>query len=66
MAHQISTRRRRLLDASRAAIVLVGAALAVLVALLLADGGAPLALAVIAASAGFVAFVGACRMVGQV
>jgi hypothetical protein len=64
MAHQISTRPRAL-DASRAAVVLVGAALAVLMALLLTDGGAPAALAITAAAAGFGAFVGACRMLGQ-
>ena len=64
MAHQSSTRHRSI-DPSRAALVLVGAAVAVLMALLLADGGAPAVLAVTAAVAGFGAFVGACRMLGQ-
>ena len=62
MAHPIATRRRRALDTSRAAVVLVGAAVAVLMALLMTDGGAPVTVAVLAAGAGFAAFVGAVRM----
>ena len=65
MAQQVPTRRSTF-DASRAALVLVGVAIAVLMALLLADGGAPVVLAVTAAVAGFGAFLGACRMLGQV
>lgn len=65
MVSQISTRPRRSIDASRTAVVLVGAAVALLMALLLADGGAPVVLAVASAVAGFGAFVGACRMLGR-
>lgn len=60
--HPISTRPRRPYDTSRVAMVLVGAAVAVLMALLLTDGGAPVAVAALAAAAGFGAFIGAVQM----
>jgi len=44
------------------AVALVGAAAAVLLGLLMSDGGAPVALCVIAGASAFVAVVGSWRM----
>lgn len=66
MISHSTPRLHRTIDASRAALILAGAAVAVLVGLLLIDGGAHAVLAGTAATAGFAAFVGACRMLGRV
>lgn len=61
MTQQTMTKRRSA-GPSGVAVTLVGAAAAVLLALLMDDGGAPLALCVMAGICAFVAVVGSWRM----